>query len=110
MIDARFCCTLQEFVDNGALLPEEIITTPIEEPRCWKIIRDVFLGLDYLHSNLIVHMDIKPSNILLSSQPPPHGLAKICDFGMANTLRCKNDKMTTQKGSMAFMAVTLSSR
>ena len=35
---------LQEFVDMGALLPEEVNTDPIPEPRSWGIIRDVILG------------------------------------------------------------------
>ena len=34
----------------------------------WKLMRDLALGLDYLHNFAnIAHMDIKPENLLLNS-------------------------------------------
>ena len=43
------------------------------------IMRQVFQGLAYLHSNFIVHRDLKVSNLLLTGQ----GSLKIADFGLA---------------------------
>eukprot|EP00350_Pseudokeronopsis_sp_OXSARD2_P003004 CAMPEP_0170552744 /NCGR_PEP_ID=MMETSP0211-20121228/10638_1 /TAXON_ID=311385 /ORGANISM="Pseudokeronopsis sp., Strain OXSARD2" /LENGTH=229 /DNA_ID=CAMNT_0010860695 /DNA_START=500 /DNA_END=1189 /DNA_ORIENTATION=+ len=53
--------------------------TPLPEDDVKRIMRDVCLGLDELHSRGIVHLDIKPENILESF----HGKFKIADLGMA---------------------------
>ncbi|KAK6201468.1 kinase-like domain-containing protein [Scheffersomyces amazonensis] len=42
-------------------------------------IYQILCGLKYIHSADVIHRDIKPGNILVSSQ----GVLKICDFGLA---------------------------
>jgi serine/threonine protein kinase len=38
----------------------------------------IFQGLKHLHDNDMIHMDIKPSNVLIGLD----GLYKIADFGL----------------------------
>jgi serine/threonine protein kinase len=49
-----------------------------------EILKQITQGLEYLHSNDVVHRDIKPQNILISF---PHGsvppLMKLTDFGIS---------------------------
>ncbi|WVO17133.1 hypothetical protein L204_104823 [Cryptococcus depauperatus] len=51
----------------------------LDEGRVWKCVRELSDGLNHIHSNGVIHFDIKPANILISST----GSLKIGDFGLA---------------------------
>ncbi|PWA25335.1 hypothetical protein CCH79_00005208, partial [Gambusia affinis] len=57
-------------------------------------------GLEYLHSQGIVHKDIKPGNLLLTTD----GSLKISDLGVAEALHpfAEDDTCRTSQGSPAF--------
>lgn len=48
----------------------------------FKVIQGIAQGLHYLHEKGVLHLDLKPSNILLDS----HMNARINDFGVAKML------------------------
>ncbi|KAI8600659.1 kinase-like domain-containing protein [Dissophora ornata] len=70
---------VMEYLESGSL-SDAILRGSIED---WevktRIAKQVSLGLTYLHSQNILHCDIKSANILLTK----HMDAKICDFGRA---------------------------
>ena len=74
-------------------------------PSCIKfsIMRDVSLGLCYLHNHNppIVHRDLSPNNVLLTT----HHVAKISDLGVAKVINNDNRKTTLTKapGTVDFM-------
>jgi len=51
----------------------------VPESTVWRIVHDVSAGLAHIHGCGIVHLDVKPANLLISQA----GVVKIGDFGMA---------------------------
>jgi serine/threonine-protein kinase len=76
--DERSCAYLiMEYVDGLTLadIPAEYLTEEIIAA----IARTVCAALSYAHNNGVLHLDIKPANILINHQ----GQIKLADFGMA---------------------------
>ena len=70
---------VMEFVD-GPSLADLIAADPIEPARALDVIAQAADGLAAAHKAGVVHRDIKPGNILISSE----GQVKVTDFGIAH--------------------------
>lgn len=70
-----------ELVD-GPDLATVVADGPLDPQRVAAIGRDVASALAYLHSEGVVHRDVKPANVLLD----PSGTARICDLGISLTV------------------------
>ncbi|CAG8520286.1 7035_t:CDS:10 [Paraglomus occultum] len=94
-----------ELCEKGVLMNVNILkkAKPFPEDKARSYFRDIILGVEYLHSNDIVHRDIKPDNLLLSSDDT----LKIVDFGVSEIFASGNDKTVKPAGSPAFMAPEL---
>jgi len=72
-----------------------------KEPFFASIAYQVLIGLDFLHSQVILHRDIKPGNILLDK----NGAVKLCDFGICSLNGERDNSLqTTVVGTSRFMA------
>uniref|UniRef100_A0A8R7NZN5 non-specific serine/threonine protein kinase n=1 Tax=Triticum urartu TaxID=4572 RepID=A0A8R7NZN5_TRIUA len=84
---------VEEYMPNGTL--SEIING-LSEQLDWssalRTIRGVAKGVSYLHFNHIIHMDLKPTNIVFGPDMNP----KICDLEKAKIL---NQDVTQQQTS-----------
>ncbi|ELP95266.1 serine-threonine protein kinase, putative [Entamoeba invadens IP1] len=77
-------------------------------PNCtlFTILRDVASALSFIHSQQIVHRDVKPQNILVMSLDKEKCSAKLADFGLAWVIG--NHKINCKcEGTPFFMAPEL---
>ena len=81
---------------------EEIVATGIcDESVLADIARDVLHAIRFLHSHELIHLDIKPANVLLNI----HGRAKLADFGLAKQLEAvRQFHANTFVGTMRYMS------
>lgn len=99
---------IMELAENGSL--KSFIEENQDKSHDWKtnysFIRNITKGLQYLHSNSIIHRDLKSLNILISEGM----IAKISDFGLSkaiddlNSLRSNNNGLV---GTFRWMAPEL---
>lgn len=69
-IETELCAgTLSMLADNNHDLAESTI---------WAILVDLLKAIDHLHTNNLIHLDIKPENIFISRD----GVCKLGDFGL----------------------------
>ncbi len=66
---------------EGDSLRQRLARGPLEISEAIGILRDVARALVYAHSHNVIHRDIKPDNVLLST-----GSATVTDFGIAKAL------------------------
>lgn len=71
-----------EIVDGGELF-ERVINDDfvLTEKACVVIVKQICMAVEYIHSKNILHLDMKPENILCLSWAGNR--VKICDFGLA---------------------------
>ena len=71
-----------EYVDGGSLAELIARSAPLPIDDVLRILGDVLAGLATVHAAGLVHRDVKPGNVLLTSD----GRAKLADFGIARWL------------------------
>lgn len=82
---------LWQILTDDKSLPEEVVAS---------VARQLVDALHYLHSHRIVHRDMKPQNVLVSSG----GVVKLADFGFARQMSASTVMLTSIKGTPLYLA------
>uniref|UniRef100_A0ACD5YB52 Uncharacterized protein n=1 Tax=Avena sativa TaxID=4498 RepID=A0ACD5YB52_AVESA len=103
MADVRNWLLCFEYVPNGSL--EKYITDAscgLQWRERYQIIKGICRGLCHLHEKCILHLDLKPANILLDD----HMVPKIADFGLSRCLDKEQTRVFTSHlcGSQGYLA------
>ncbi|KAL5766838.1 hypothetical protein ACOSP7_017455 [Xanthoceras sorbifolium] len=88
-----------EYVEGNSI--GNISRTPgqiFDEETARSYFKDIIAGVIYLHSHNIVHGDIKPENLLLTT----NGRVKIGDFSFSQAFEDDNDELRRCPGTPAF--------
>eukprot|EP01059_Diplonema_ambulator_P011317 TRINITY_DN21268_c0_g1_i1.p1 TRINITY_DN21268_c0_g1~~TRINITY_DN21268_c0_g1_i1.p1 ORF type:complete len:768 (+),score=246.92 TRINITY_DN21268_c0_g1_i1:34-2304(+) len=94
-----------EYVQGGSLgRLVRSMDSHLSESQAVGYIRQIVNGVHYLHSNGIVHRDIKGDNVLVDTS---EGVCKISDFGSSKNINgalMENNQMATITGTPNWMA------
>ncbi|XP_053858781.1 serine/threonine-protein kinase PAK 3-like [Vidua macroura] len=88
-----------EYMDGGTL-SDVISETYLSEDEMAAISRECLQGLDFLHSNLVIHRDVKSSNILLRTD----GSVKLADSGLFAQLTPEQSRRSSVASISGWMA------
>ena len=90
-----------EYVPGGSLA-DRLAKGVLDQHSAINFLRGIAAGLDYAHSSGIVHRDVKPANVLLTSSDIP----VLADFGLAKLMQGSSLKSMTgvTTGTPAYMS------
>ncbi|ETN24934.1 ULK/FUSED protein kinase [Phytophthora nicotianae INRA-310] len=99
--EGEFCMVTEYAQGELFQVLEDEHSLPEEEIR--KIAIQLIQALHVLHSNRIIHRDMKPQNILIGSKQQ----IKLCDFGFARAIAHDTSLLRSIKGTPLYMAPEL---
>ncbi|MDR1762350.1 MAG: serine/threonine protein kinase [Dysgonamonadaceae bacterium] len=82
---------VMEFISGNSLKKEVEENGIFKEDKTLKIIYETGQALDYIHGKNILHLDVKPSNILIDKSGNP----RLIDFGISKKYDLASDKETS---------------
>ena len=98
--DEQFYFIIMEYINGGNLFSYVKKRRKLSEKVSKFLFRQIILGIKHIHSQLIVHRDIKLENILIDM----NNNIKICDFGIGIILSSENQMLHSHCGTPMYIA------
>ncbi|XP_056269580.1 ribosomal protein S6 kinase alpha-2-like isoform X2 [Pseudoliparis swirei] len=102
--DGQSVYMVQDLLRGDELLDRALTVPNFTERDASDILCTLAKTVEYLHSQGVVHRDLKPSSIRYSDDSGLPECIRICDFGFAKQLRAENGLLMTPCYTATFMA------
>jgi len=94
---------IMELLLGGELLDAVMELGSYNEKDAATIMKQLFKGLESIHSKSMAHRDLKLENLILAEKKDLRSL-RIADFGLAKKMKTARGKLSAQCGSPAYVA------
>ena len=98
--DEDYMLIIMEYINGGNLFSFVKKRRKLNEKMAKFLFRQIILGIKHIHSQNIVHRDIKLENILIDL----NNNIKICDFGIGKILESSDELLYDRCGTPMYMA------
>jgi serine/threonine protein kinase len=82
-LDGELAFVVLEYLSNGSLVESGALAGRLDEDQIWRLLSDLLLALSAAHRASVLHLDVKPSNVLLDGK----GGYILTDFGVSHSSR-----------------------
>lgn len=97
-LEGDTCFIVTEYVEGGSLADRLVEGNPSRVDAI-RWVCEIADALEYAHVNGVIHLDVKPANILIEA----HGRAKLADFGIARSAM-KTGEFAPSLGTLRYMS------
>jgi hypothetical protein len=89
-----------EYYPEGSLRDYMRLAGPADEQHVWRLLADLLTALDAAHRASLLHLDIKPANVLLDGK----GGFVLTDFGVSQASRVAHGLLPFSAGTRGYRA------
>ena len=98
--DEEYMLIIMEYINGGNLFNFVKKRRKLSEKTAKFLFRQIILGIKHIHSQNIVHRDIKLENIIIDL----NNNVKICDFGIGKVINSADELLYDKCGTPMYMA------
>jgi hypothetical protein len=99
-IEGDYAFVAMEYFPSGSLKDVMPFRGPVEEAVVWRLLTDLLAALNAAHKASVLHLDIKPANVLLDG----NGGYVLTDFGVSQASRMNRGMIPMSVGTPGYQA------